>query len=51
MAVIRRTAVEDTLHLDEILEQTLSSGRTTTSIVLSSPVRRKPLLLPPFRRH
>ncbi|MEU8845883.1 Lrp/AsnC family transcriptional regulator [Streptomyces sp. NPDC048564] len=41
---ILKVAVEDTVHLEEILEQTSALGRTTTSIVLSSPVRRKPLL-------
>ncbi|WP_406197072.1 MULTISPECIES: Lrp/AsnC family transcriptional regulator [unclassified Streptomyces] len=41
---ILKVAVEDTAHLEEILEQTSALGRTTTSIVLSSPVRRKPLL-------
>ena len=34
------------VHLEEILERTSVLGRTTTSIVLSSPVRRKPLLPP-----
>lgn len=43
---ILKAAVTDTAHLDEILEQTSALGRTTTSIVLSSPVRRKPLLPP-----
>ncbi|MET7912776.1 Lrp/AsnC family transcriptional regulator [Streptomyces avermitilis] len=43
---ILKVAVEDTLHLEEILEQTSALGRTTTSIVLSSPVERKPLLPP-----
>ncbi|MET8398216.1 hypothetical protein [Streptomyces sp900116325] len=51
MAVIPKTAVEDTLHPDEILERASAPGRTTTSIVPSSPVQRKPLLMPPFRRH
>ena len=41
---ILKVAVEDTVHLEEILEQTSALGRTTTSIVLSSPVRGKPLL-------
>lgn len=41
---ILKVAVEDTVHLEEILEQTSALGRTTTSIVLSSPVRTKPLL-------
>ncbi|QOV35439.1 Lrp/AsnC family transcriptional regulator [Streptomyces ferrugineus] len=41
---ILKVAVEDTAHLEEILEQTSALGRTTTSIVLSSPVRTKPLL-------
>ena len=43
---ILKVAVEDTLHLEEILERTSALGRTTTSIVLSSPVERKPLLPP-----
>ncbi|GAA5707979.1 HTH-type transcriptional regulator LrpC [Streptomyces avermitilis] len=43
---ILKVAVADTLHLEEILEQTSALGRTTTSIVLSSPVERKPLLPP-----
>ncbi|MFJ9869719.1 Lrp/AsnC family transcriptional regulator [Streptomyces sp. NPDC101165] len=43
---IVKVAVTDTVHLEEILEQTSALGRTTTSIVLSSPVRRKPLLPP-----
>jgi Lrp/AsnC family leucine-responsive transcriptional regulator len=41
---ILNVADEDTVHLEEVLEQTSALGRTTTSIVLSSPVRRKPLL-------
>ncbi|MFD8638709.1 Lrp/AsnC family transcriptional regulator [Streptomyces zaomyceticus] len=45
---ILKVAVTDTLHLEEVLEQTSALGRTTTSIVLSSPVGRKPLL-PPSR--
>jgi Lrp/AsnC family leucine-responsive transcriptional regulator len=43
---ILKVAVQDTIHLEEILEQTSALGRTTTSIVLSSPVERKPLLPP-----
>ncbi|MEU2716978.1 Lrp/AsnC family transcriptional regulator [Streptomyces sp. NPDC007205] len=43
---ILKVAVTDTVHLEEILEQTSALGRSTTSIVLSSPVRRKPLLPP-----
>ncbi|MFC3575507.1 Lrp/AsnC family transcriptional regulator [Streptomyces yaanensis] len=43
---ILKVAVEDTVHLEEVLEQTSALGRTTTSIVLSSPVERKPLLPP-----
>ncbi|WP_225834683.1 Lrp/AsnC family transcriptional regulator [Streptomyces sp. NK08204] len=43
---ILKVAVADTVHLEEILEQTSALGRTTTSIVLSSPVRHKPLLPP-----
>ncbi|MEV3988957.1 Lrp/AsnC family transcriptional regulator [Streptomyces sp. NPDC049837] len=41
---ILRVAVTDTVHLEDVLEQTSALGRTTTSIVLSSPVARKPLL-------
>ncbi|MER5905721.1 Lrp/AsnC family transcriptional regulator [Streptomyces mirabilis] len=41
---ILKVAVADTLHLEDVLEQTSALGRTTTSIVLSSPVARKPLL-------
>ncbi|MEU2115885.1 Lrp/AsnC family transcriptional regulator [Streptomyces sp. NPDC016459] len=44
---ILKVAVTDTVHLEEVLEQTSALGRTTTSIVLSSPVTRKPLLPPP----
>lgn len=43
---ILKVAVEDTIHLESVLEQTSALGRTTTSIVLSSPVDRKPLLPP-----
>lgn len=43
---ILKVAVTDTVHLEEILEQTSALGRTTTSVVLSSPVERKPLLPP-----
>ncbi|MFG2119853.1 Lrp/AsnC family transcriptional regulator [Streptomyces sp. NPDC048710] len=43
---ILKVAVTDTVHLEDVLEQTSALGRTTTSIVLSSPVRRKPLLPP-----
>ncbi|MER5309148.1 Lrp/AsnC family transcriptional regulator [Streptomyces sp. NPDC002773] len=43
---ILKVAVTGTIHLEEILEQTSALGRTTTSIVLSSPVTRKPLLPP-----
>ncbi|MDX2559240.1 Lrp/AsnC family transcriptional regulator [Streptomyces sp. TX20-6-3] len=45
---ILKVAVTDTVHLEDVLEQTSALGRTTTSIVLSSPVDRKPLL-PPAR--
>ncbi|MEE1757113.1 Lrp/AsnC family transcriptional regulator [Streptomyces sp. SP18CS02] len=41
---ILKVAVRDTVHLEDVLEQTSALGRTTTSIVLSSPVERKPLL-------
>jgi len=41
---ILKAAVRDTVHLEEILEEVSALGRTTTSIVLTSPVRRKPLL-------
>lgn len=43
---ILKAAVTDTVHLEEVLEQTSALGRTTTSIVLTSPVPRKPLLPP-----
>ncbi|MFC9925322.1 Lrp/AsnC family transcriptional regulator [Streptomyces sp. NPDC127190] len=43
---ILKVAVTGTGHLEEILEQISALGRTTTSIVLSSPVPRKPLLPP-----
>lgn len=33
-----KVAVRDTAHLEELLEQISAFGRTTTSIVLSSPV-------------
>ncbi|GGX34794.1 Lrp/AsnC family transcriptional regulator [Streptomyces lomondensis] len=39
-----KVAVRDTVHLEEVLEQISALGRTTTSIVLTSPVERKPLL-------
>ncbi|MFF8287706.1 Lrp/AsnC family transcriptional regulator [Streptomyces sp. NPDC016309] len=41
---ILKVAVTDTVHLEDVLEQTSALGRTTTSVVLSSPVPRKPLL-------
>ncbi|MFF5182169.1 Lrp/AsnC family transcriptional regulator [Streptomyces sp. NPDC000345] len=41
---ILKTAVRDTVHLEEVLEEISALGRTTTSIVLTSPVERKPLL-------
>ncbi|MFJ7338498.1 Lrp/AsnC family transcriptional regulator [Streptomyces sp. NPDC101116] len=41
---ILKVAVRDTVHLEEILEAVSALGRTTTSIVLTSPVERKPLL-------
>ncbi|MFE7774592.1 Lrp/AsnC family transcriptional regulator [Streptomyces sp. NPDC057445] len=41
---ILKVAVTDTEHLEDVLEQTSAFGRTTTSIVLSSPVGHKPLL-------
>ncbi|MFC8587602.1 Lrp/AsnC family transcriptional regulator [Streptomyces sp. NPDC057217] len=47
---ILKVAVTDTVHLEDVLEQTSALGRTTTSIVLSSPVEGKPLL-PPDRDH
>ncbi|WP_078968564.1 MULTISPECIES: Lrp/AsnC family transcriptional regulator [unclassified Streptomyces] len=43
---ILKVAVTDTVHLEDVLEQTSALGRTTTSIVLSSPVEGKPLLPP-----
>ncbi|MER7404189.1 Lrp/AsnC family transcriptional regulator [Streptomyces sp. NPDC000070] len=41
---ILKVAVRDTVHLEEMLEEVSALGRTTTSIVLTSPVERKPLL-------
>ncbi|WP_338783239.1 Lrp/AsnC family transcriptional regulator [Streptomyces sp. DG1A-41] len=41
---ILKVAVRDTVHLEEVLEEISALGRTTTSIVLTSPVERKPLL-------
>lgn len=41
---ILKVAVTDTVHLEEVLEQVSVLGRTTTSIVLTSPLERKPLL-------
>ncbi|MGI5458091.1 Lrp/AsnC family transcriptional regulator [Streptomyces sp. CA-249302] len=41
---ILKVAVRDTVHLEEVLEAVAALGRTTTSIVLTSPVERKPLL-------
>ncbi|MDQ0598815.1 Lrp/AsnC family leucine-responsive transcriptional regulator [Streptomyces canus] len=41
---ILKVAVRDTVHLEEVLESVSALGRTTTSIVLTSPVERKPLL-------
>ncbi|MFF9621310.1 Lrp/AsnC family transcriptional regulator [Streptomyces griseosporeus] len=41
---ILKVAVTDTVHLEEVLEAVSALGRTTTSIVLTSPVERKPLL-------
>ncbi|WLW52118.1 Lrp/AsnC family transcriptional regulator [Streptomyces sp. YU58] len=41
---ILKVAVRDTVHLEEVLEKVSALGRTTTSIVLTSPVERKPLL-------
>ncbi|MFJ5996141.1 Lrp/AsnC family transcriptional regulator [Streptomyces sp. NPDC092370] len=41
---IVKVAVRDTVHLEEVLENVSALGRTTTSIVLTSPVERKPLL-------
>ncbi|WP_326652706.1 MULTISPECIES: Lrp/AsnC family transcriptional regulator [unclassified Streptomyces] len=43
---IIKVAVTDTVHLEDVLEQTSALGRTTTSVVLTSPVARKPLLPP-----
>ncbi|MFJ1703308.1 Lrp/AsnC family transcriptional regulator [Kitasatospora sp. NPDC088346] len=39
-----RIAVRDTGHLEELLERLSSLGRTTTSVLLSSPVERRVLL-------
>ncbi|MFJ8594181.1 Lrp/AsnC family transcriptional regulator [Streptomyces sp. NPDC093598] len=41
---ILKVAVRHTVHLEEVLEAVSALGRTTTSIVLTSPVERKPLL-------
>ncbi|MFI7298478.1 Lrp/AsnC family transcriptional regulator [Streptomyces sp. NPDC050121] len=41
---ILKVAVRDTVHLEEVLDAVSALGRTTTSIVLTSPVERKPLL-------
>ncbi|MFI2431084.1 Lrp/AsnC family transcriptional regulator [Streptomyces sp. NPDC018693] len=41
---ILKVAVTDTVHLEEILDEVSVLGRTTTSIVLTSPLERKPLL-------
>ncbi|MGW6643093.1 Lrp/AsnC family transcriptional regulator [Streptomyces iakyrus] len=41
---ILKVAVRDTVHLENVLEAVSALGRTTTSIVLTSPVERKPLL-------
>lgn len=41
---ILKVAVRDTVHLEDVLEEVSALGRTTTSIVLTSPVPRKPLL-------
>jgi Lrp/AsnC family transcriptional regulator, leucine-responsive regulatory protein len=41
---ILKVAVRDTVHLEGVLEEVSTLGRTTTSIVLTSPVQRKPLL-------
>jgi Lrp/AsnC family leucine-responsive transcriptional regulator len=41
---ILKVAVRDTVHLEDVLEEVSALGRTTTSIVLTSPVERKPLL-------
>ncbi|MEU0217189.1 Lrp/AsnC family transcriptional regulator [Streptomyces sp. NPDC006265] len=41
---ILKVAVRDTVHLEDVLEDVSVLGRTTTSIVLTSPVECKPLL-------
>lgn len=41
---ILKVAVADTVHLEEVLSEISALGRTTTSIVLTSPIRHKPLL-------
>lgn len=41
---ILKVAVADTTHLEELLEQISVLGRTTTSIVMSSPVERRVLV-------
>ncbi|WP_338677966.1 Lrp/AsnC family transcriptional regulator [Streptomyces sp. SCSIO 30461] len=40
---ILKVATRDTVHLEGVLEQTSALGRTTTSIVLTSPRERRPL--------
>ncbi|MFI6318584.1 Lrp/AsnC family transcriptional regulator [Nonomuraea sp. NPDC050556] len=41
---IMKVAVADTGHLEELLEQISTLGRTTTSIVMSTPVERRVIL-------
>jgi Lrp/AsnC family transcriptional regulator, leucine-responsive regulatory protein len=43
---ILKVVVRDTRHLEELLLALSSIGQTTTSIILSSPVEGRPLLLP-----
>jgi|BarGraNGADG00212_1021973.scaffolds.fasta_scaffold15933_2 Lrp/AsnC family transcriptional regulator, leucine-responsive regulatory protein len=43
---ILKVVVRDTEHLEELLLALSAIGRTTTSIILSSPVPGRPLLLP-----
>ncbi|NGO67442.1 Lrp/AsnC family transcriptional regulator [Streptomyces boncukensis] len=43
---ILKVAVTDTVHLEDVLEDVSALGRTTTSIVLTSPLTRKPLVPP-----
>ncbi|MFI6151632.1 Lrp/AsnC family transcriptional regulator [Kitasatospora sp. NPDC051170] len=43
---ILKIAARDTAHLEELIELLSTLGRTTTSVILSSPVQQRPLLPP-----